>query len=62
MLADRELSTLGLLQDFLKYGLNWEGVLTGDTMARGAIGKVMLSTYLIFVIFLHGQNFWRIKL
>ena len=43
MLADRELSTLGLLQDFLKYGLNWEGVLTGDTMARGAIGKVMLS-------------------
>ena len=42
-LADCKPSTLGLFLDFLKDGLNWEGVLTGDTMARGAIGKVMLS-------------------
>ena len=37
-LADREPSTLGLFLDFLKDGLNWRGVLTGDTMAGGAIG------------------------
>ena len=41
-LADCKPSTLGLFLDFLKDGLNWEGVLTGDT-ARGAIGKVISS-------------------
>ena len=37
---------------------------TGAIRVMGVIRMIRLmrvTTYLIFVIFLHGQNFWRIK-
>ena len=33
----------------------------GALARKDEVERVRVKTYLIFVIFLHGQNFWKIK-